>query len=288
MAEALSRLIPNADCRVILVIRHRHRDNPQYFFGKAYNFRAPKYFFPAMIALKVPIGLLGLLLLGLFLFLTLRIPSDWLLPSGVLLGVAALFLLVLSMGATYAGIRHALPVVVLFSVLAGISFAMALSSITPQLKILVALAFIAAAASALPQIRTWEYLNEFAGGTSNAYKYFSDEGADLGQHSEELANYYRQELKPVGLRPDYLYWTSDEENNARGINRFGSDEVHDPPLIALPERSGTIFVASFYLFPKPYWDRAALREARPIKRFGNAFVFRGTFYLPGQAAFALY
>jgi hypothetical protein len=24
MAEALSRLIPNADCRVILVIRHRH------------------------------------------------------------------------------------------------------------------------------------------------------------------------------------------------------------------------------------------------------------------------
>ena len=264
------------------------RESLQYFFGKAYNFRAPRYFFPTMIAVKVPIGLLALLLLGLFLFLTRRIPSDWILPAGVVLAVAALFLFVLSMGATYAGIRHALPVVVLFSIFAGMSFAMALSSKTLQLKILVALAFVAAAVSALPQMRPWEYFNEFVGGANNAYKYFSDEGVDLGQRSKELVNYYRREVQPTGLRPDCLYGTSDEEFIARGINCLGIDKEHDRALIELPERSGTIFTTSSNLFPSSYWDFAALREAQPVKRFGNLFVFRGTFYLPGEAAAALY
>ena len=146
------------------------RESPQLIFGKVYDFRGPRYFFPAMIAVKVPIGLIVVMLIGLFLFFTRRIPPDWILPCAIVLTAAVLFLLVLSRGATYAGIRHALPVVVLLSVFAGISFEMALSSKTRQLKIFVAIAFVAAAASALPQMRPWEYFNEFVGGTSNAYK----------------------------------------------------------------------------------------------------------------------
>src|SRR5271156_5354699 len=42
------------------------RENPQLFLGKVYSFKAPKYFFPTMIAVKVPIGLLALLIVGLF------------------------------------------------------------------------------------------------------------------------------------------------------------------------------------------------------------------------------
>jgi tetratricopeptide (TPR) repeat protein len=263
------------------------REDPQLFFGRAYHFRAPKYYFPAIVAVKLPIGLLALLLLGLFLFFARRIPTDWNLPGGVVLAVAVLFLLVLSTGATYAGIRHALPVVVLLSVLAGMSFAVALSTKTRQLKIFVALAFVAAL-SALPHIRPWEYFNEFAGGTSNAYKYFSDEGVDLGQRTKELARFYKRELQPARLRPDCLYSFSEEEMYARGIDCFGSDKAHDRPLEALPERSGTIFIAPMYLFRRSYWDRPALREAQPARRFGNLFVVQGTFYLPGQAAAALY
>ena len=75
---------------------------------------------------------------------------------------------------------------------------------------------------------------------------------------------------------------------ARGIDCFGSDKVHDRPLEALPERSGTIFIAPYYLIRNSYWDRPALREAQPTRRFGNLFVFQGTFYLPGHAASALY
>ncbi len=264
------------------------RESLQLFFSRVYHSRGPRYFFPAMIAIKVPIGLIALMLLGLFLFVTRRIPPDWILPCGVVLAIAVLFLLVLSTGATYAGIRHALPVVVLLAVFAGIGFEMALSSKTPQLKILVALALLAAAASAVPQMRPWEYFNEFVGGTSEAYKSFSDEGVNLGQRSKELAKYYRRELKPNGVRPICLYWIWDEEKVARGIDCFGSDEKRDAALVELPERSGTIFAGPSDLMRNSYWDTAALRDAKPAKRFGNLFIFQGNFYLPGEAASDFY
>ena len=44
------------------------RESPQLIFGKVYDFRGPRYFFPAMIAVKVPIGLIVVTLIGLFLF----------------------------------------------------------------------------------------------------------------------------------------------------------------------------------------------------------------------------
>jgi tetratricopeptide (TPR) repeat protein len=241
-----------------------------------------------MIAVKLPIGLIALTLLGLFLFIAGRIPPDWVFPGGVVLTMALFFLLILSRGATYAGIRHALPVVVLLAVFAGIGCEMALSSKTPQLKILVALALLAAAASALSQVRPWEYFNEFVGGTSEAYKSFSDEGVNLGQRSKELAKYYRRELEPSGVRPICLYWIWDEEKAARGIDCFGSDDKRDAALVELPERSGTIFAGPSDFIRSSYWDAAALREAKPVKRLGNLFIFQGSFYLPGEAASDFY
>ncbi len=263
------------------------RESPKLFFGQVYHFRGPRYFFPAMIAVKLPIGLLALVLLGLFLFLARRIPPDWIWPSSIVLAVAIFFLLVLSRGATYAGIRHALPVVVLLAVFGGLAFEMALSSRTWHLKIFVALAFIAAAASALPHMRPWEYFNEFVG-TANAYKSFSDEGVDLNQRSKELVGYYRRELKSNGVRPVCLYWIWDQEKAARGIDCLGGDDARDAALIELPERSGTIFAAPSDLIPSSYWDSAALRAATPVGRLGNLFIYQGTFYLPGQAASDLY
>lgn len=264
------------------------RESPQLILGKTYYIRGPRYFFPAMIAVKVPIGLMALMLLGLFLFFRRRIPRDWIFPCGVVLAVAALFLLILSRGATYAGIRHALPVVVLLSVFAGISFEIALRPHTLRLKALVVLAFIAGAVSALPQMRPWEYFNEFVGGAANAYKYFGDEGLDLGQRSKELVGYYNRELKPNGVRPICFYWIFDEEKAARGIDCFGGDKKQDPVREQLPERSGTIFFSPSDLVPTHYWDTPTLREAKPVKRFGNLFIFRGTLYLPGVAASDLY
>jgi hypothetical protein len=264
------------------------RESLQLFFGRVYHSRGPRYFFPAMIAIKVPVGLIAMIVLGLFLVVTRRLPPDWIGPCGLVLASALFFLLVLSTGATYAGIRHALPVVVLLAVFAGVGFERALSSEAWQLKSVVGLVFLAAAVSSLPQMRPWEYFNEFVGGTTNAYKSFSDEGVNLGQRSKELAGYYSRELKPQGLRPVCLYWVWDEEKAARGIDCLGSDEKHDAALVELPERSGTIFAGPSDFVRSSYWDAAALREAKPAKRFGNLFIFQGTFHLPGEAASDFY
>ncbi|HEY8671612.1 MAG TPA: phospholipid carrier-dependent glycosyltransferase [Terriglobales bacterium] len=262
------------------------RENPKLFFGTLYHFRGPWYFFPAMIAIKVPLGLTALMLLGVALFFSGRVRPEWSLPCRALLVVSLFFLIVLAGGATYAGIRHALPVVVLLSVFAGIGLEGALSSQRPQMKIFAGVALLGAAASALPQMRPWEYFNELVGGTANAYTLFNDEGVNLGQRSKELVDYYRRELQPAGVRPICLYWFSDEEKTARKLDCFGGPQNSDPE--DLPERSGTIFASPSSLIPNSFWDRGALRQAKPVERLGNLFIFRGTFYLPGEAASSLY
>jgi tetratricopeptide (TPR) repeat protein len=72
------------------------------------------------------------------------------------------------------------------------------------------------------------------------------------------------------------------------VDCFGSDPKHDEPLDELPERTGTFFMAPSDFAPSPYWDLQAFRKAIPATRFGNAFVFSGTFYVPGLAAYSLY
>jgi len=264
------------------------RETKQIFLGKLYSPKAPRYFFPVVIGAKLPVGLSMLVLLGLFFFLTRRVPKEWLLPGGFLLAMALWFLLVLSGGATYAGVRHALPVVVLLSVFAGMSIAMAIPSPGGARRAIVALAVLAACASALPQMRPWGYYNELAGGPTNAYKYFLDESLDLGQRTKEFAAYAQRELIAKGERPDCWYFDAETELKARGVDCFGSDPTNDEPLRELPERTGTIFADPFTFAPSHYWDRPALRDATPVARFGNAFVFRGTFYVPGLAATSMY
>jgi len=152
----------------------------------------------------------------------------------------------------------------------------------------VAIALLAAGASALPQIRPWEYFNELAGGSANGYRYFIDDSVDLGQRTKEFTQFARRELQPKGVRPSCWYWDSGDEFKARGVDCFGSDPQHDQPIEETCERTGTIFLGPIDFSPSRYWDRPALRQTTPVARFGNAFVFRGTFYLPGHAAAVMY
>jgi len=264
------------------------REGVQIFLGKFYPVKAPRYFFPVMIGAKLPIGLSVLVLLGVCFFLMRRFPKEWLLPGKVVLAAALLFLLLLSGGATYAGVRHALPAVVLLSVFAGMSIALAIRSCSRATRVIVALAILAACVSALPHMRPWEYFNELAGGPANAYKYFLDESVELGQRTKEFAAYARQELQPKGERPICWYFDSDVELKARGFDCFDSHSQIDESPAGLPERTGTIFTDPFIFAPLPYWDHPTIRSATPVARFGNAFVFRGTFYAPGHAASSMY
>jgi tetratricopeptide (TPR) repeat protein len=261
---------------------------PQLIFGHLYIQKGPKYFFPAMIALKLPIGLTILVVLGLFLFVARRLVSEWNLAVGIVFVAAISFLLVLGAGATYAGIRHALPVVVLLSIFAGLFVEHAFASGAASLKAVVALAYLAAIISAVPVMRPWEYFNELVGGKGSAYKYFSDEGVDLGQRTREAANYYYQVLRPAGEVPYVLCYACTKELKGRGVDYVGLNPDADFDRMSNPEQRGTILTSVQFLMRTPYFDLPGLRVITPTQRFGNLFVYRGTFHLPGLAAGEVY
>jgi hypothetical protein len=261
---------------------------PILAFGRSYMKTGPKYFFPGMIALKLPIGLGILVLIGLFLFLARSLPPERNLGLAIVLAASALFLLVLSLGSTYAGIRHALPAVVLLAIPGGLAVQVAFSSNSKLSKAAVAAALFVAAASALPVMRPWEYFNEIIGGTKNGYLYFSDEGVDLSQRGKELAAYYHRVLEPAGEVPLLDYGMFEPEKKARQLDWLGHDKRRDEARLSSLVFSGTILINGGFVGEKPFWDAPHLRDIAPTARFGNLLVFRGTCNCGGILAPSLY
>jgi len=179
-------------------------------------------------------------------------------------------------------------VIPLLAILGGIASHAAQTSKAITLKAIVALAFLAAAASALPVLRPWEYFNEAVGGPSNGYRYFDDEGVDLSQRTKEMARYYREVVRPAGEIPYIDYFTTFIAMRGRGLDCVGCDPKRDEARLMSPEASGTIMEDAKFMSRRLWWDAPALRAATPVARFGNLLVFRGTYALPGKQAGALY
>jgi tetratricopeptide (TPR) repeat protein len=263
------------------------RPDSMLAFGRLYYKKAPRYFFPGVIALKLPLGLILLVLLGMSVLVTHQVPRECKQAAAVVLAAYVGYLLVLSLGSTYGGIRHALPALVFLSMFGGIPLGASRSSSSKPLKIAVVLAFIAAAVSALPVLRPWEYYNEMIG-RQRAYLYFNDEGVDLGQRGKELTTYCRQVLQPAGILPYLDYQVSNGEAKAREIDYVGFDSKRDEALLTSPVWSGTIIIDATELGKRLWWDDAPFRQATPVARFGNVMVFRGTFLVPGAQAETLF
>ena len=126
---------------------------------------------------------------------------------------------------------------------------MAIISKSKLLKAAVATALAAAAASALPVLRPWEYYNEIMGGSKNGYLYFSDQGIDVGQRGKELAAYYHRVLEPAGEVPLYAYGngTNESELNARHVDWLGRDPKRDKTRLSSPVFSGSLLINSKFL-----------------------------------------
>src|SRR5262245_23520845 len=257
------------------------RDIPLYFFGRSYPDGTPWYFFPGVLLVKVPLGLLALAALGAAMLLLRKVPRSLASPLGCMLGLAALFLAFLGMSnAGYAGVRHALAVVPPLALLGALALERALVAHSRFLRGFAALSIIAASASALPVMRPWEYYNELVGGARNAHRYFNDEGLDLGQRTEELVRYYETHLRPSGEVPFDEYGLSREERQRRNVRTLSWDD--DAP--DSDDIKGTVFVNATSLAPSPVYDYTAFRDAQPIARFGNLLVYRGEFRLPWRRA----
>ena len=263
---------------------------PILAFGEMYYSKGPIYYFPGVIAAKLPIGMLLLSLFGAALFILGRIPKSYRAPTAGLGTLAALFLVFLVIGSSYGGVRHALPVFPLIVVLGSFPIYFAVQNRSYKVGVVSAVLLLAAVGSAVPVMRPWEYFNEFAGGTAGAHKYFSDEGVDLGLRLKEIAKYNDENLKPAGELPFLLYFSSDVERRRRGIDYVGRDPDRDAQRLAAETLTGTFIAGGPELSPKLWWDVAKpLRDVEPIARMGNVFVFRGTFARsPSAVARSLY
>ena len=157
------------------------------------------------------------------------------------------------------------------AIFAGCAITFGLGSKSKPLQVTVALLVVAAAASALPVMRPWEYFNELIGGAKNGYLYFNDEGVDLWQRSNELAGYYHLVLQPAGEIPVAVYPIFPIEMKARGLNwpeRKGD-------LLQYLKGSPTVLVDAKGLSRTSYWDHEFLARRTPTARFGNLLIFRG-------------
>ena len=245
-----------------------------FAFGRRYD-KEPFYLVPGIIGVKLPVGLLLLTLIGGGLLIFRRIPHDFYVPLFGVLAFASMFLIVLATGSAYGGIRHALPIVPALALLAAVAVYTALRSMSLVLKGAVAVAVIGAMVSAVPVMRPWEYYNEIAGGPSGAYLYFSDEGVDAEMRVKELVSYYNEHLRTSGEIPYLMYPVHQPEKERRDLDWIGKDLGRDEEKLSNEVVTGTIFVGARRVARLP-----AFRDEVPIARFGNLFVFRGTFKFP--------
>ena len=250
------------------------RGIPVYFLGHVYTDRGPVYFFPVVLAAKLPLGLLALSLSGLIWFWQRKLPGSWDPPGMGLLLLAFGFLLALARGVSYGGVRHALPVLVVLGVFGGMVSSWGLFSGSRLAKILVVVALLIGAISAVPRIRPWEYFNEVAGGPGRAYVDFGDEGVDMGQRTRDIVRYYREHLEPSGDVPYLLYPMAGTEQKRRGVRTQASND-EEVEVTRCVGHLSCDFDGNF--------SRSSLSVVS-VRRSGRADwqfdIYRGTFHLP--------
>lgn len=253
---------------------------PVYFLGRTLLREAPFYLFPTHLAVKLPLGLILLVVLGAATLVSRRAllpPRGWVFASAV--GFAVLYLVTLgSSSSTYAGIRHALPVVPVLAMIAALAVERAWTMKSSAWRAATAVAVLVAAASALPVTRPWEYYNEVIG-RDDAWLHFNDEGLDMGLRTLDAIRVYR-ELKSGGTDGEIfvLYGLLPEHRERVGLP--DAFEQLDAAADVSSTVTGTFLMAANSLAPRPWYDFASFREAEPVDRVGNLLVYRGSFRLP--------
>ena len=257
---------------------------PVLAFGQQFYSKAPFYFFPGIVAAKLPTGLLILSIIGAILLITGRLPREYLAPFLVVTAFTAMFLFFLIRGSSYAGVRHALPLFPFAALLGAFAIVWLMRSRIIALQLGSSLLIVAAIVSAVPQMRPWEYFNEIVGGAEKGYLYFNDEGVDLSQRIAEVANYYHRELEPRGEVPYLAYFSNSADRKARGMDWVGHDKTRDANKYDGDTITGTVIIGANELGPKMYNDVGkVLRGREPTARYGNIFIFQGTFETPKAA-----
>jgi hypothetical protein len=267
------------------------RADSTYAFGELTFMKHRPLIFPGYIAVRVPFPLILLSCFGCLLAFQRDSPGADKIATAVLLAFASVLLIVLMRSnADYAGVRHALTVYFVMAVLCGFAMRFLSGFGRKAVGVVVLGLTLGACAPALIVERPWEYHNFLAGGTDRAYRYFRNDGIDLGQRDKEIAEYCRRKLEPAGEVPYVGYYRSLIKSDLVSYRHAKVKALDDPSGEEFPSTtiSGTLLVHASGAAPAIWSDHKALREAQPADRIGNVLVFRGTYYLPNIRADALF
>ena len=252
-------------------------------WGKVYAGAPPWHTWPSVIASKLPLGLMALALLGAIALLRLPLSRDARWASG---GVAAVTIAhlaaLMSSQATYAGVRHAMPLVVALAILGGAAVAWAWQSRSRPWLALAAASWLIALGMTAREPRLWEYHNELAGGSDRGWDQFGNEGVDLGQRFHEMNAYYQSVIKPTGEPVFYDYGFNRPQSLRAGVPlRRRVESLRDDNVEGIYE--GWFLIAT--QMNKPWtsagWDPAVgLRGLKRVARFGMVEVWKGRQQLP--------
>jgi hypothetical protein len=259
-------------------------------FGRLTFMERRLLIYPGYVAVKLPIPLLVLSLFGCVAMFRKDTSKTDKQTAGVLLALAAFLLVILARSnADWAGVRHAMIVCIVMAMMAGFGVQRLLGLRSQWLGIFVLGVIVAACIPALTVERPWEYHNILGGGTKEAYRYFRNDGVDVGQRDKEIADYCRKlgsggEVPWVGYTPSFMKPDLIDYRHVRlrALNDPSGEEL--PPATI----TGTILISGTDTAPGIWSDNKALREAQPVERMGTMLVYRGTYYLPNIRAGALF
>jgi len=260
-------------------------------FGRLTFMERRPLIFPGYIAVKVPIALTVLSLFGCVVVFWRNTSNADKATAVMLLLLAGFLLIILARSnAEWAGVRHAMTVCIVMSIMAGFGVRFLLNVRIRWLGMATLGMVVAATIPALAVERPWEYHNILGGGTKGAYLYFRNDGVDVGQRDKEIANYCRSQVATTGEGPWVGYTPSFIEPDLIDYRHVKLRALDDPLGGEFPPASitGTIVIDGTDIAPAIWTDNKALREAQPVDRMGTVLVFRGTYYLPNLRADALF
>jgi hypothetical protein len=256
-------------------------------WGELYYGNPPWFSWPAILAAKLPLALLVLLLAGLPLAARRALPATarWCLAAVV---AAAGFHMVALVGSDgiWGGVRHAMPAITAAAILAGgvLSWAWQRRS-RPALAAVAAL-YVAAVAMTIREPRAWEYHNELVGGSADGYRYFQNEGLDLGQRFHELRAFHDRHIAGSG-EPLYVdYWVGEEQMRAaKLVQRDRVESLHDTNTEG--RYRGWFVYPMIETLPWPQWDwdpEVVFKDMRMVERLGFIGIWHGEMARPQTRA----
>lgn len=260
-------------------------------WGKTYYGNPPWFSWPAIVASKLPLALMALLLATLPLLATTRLSASarWSLAAVV---AACGFHLVALMGSDgiWGGVRHALPVLVGLAVVGGGALGLAWQRRSRPMLAGVAVLYVLAAGMTLREPRLWEYHNELVGGSANGYRYFANEGLDLGQRFHEIRAFHDRVIAPSGEPMYNNYWMGEEQVRAAKL-RFRK------PVESLADTNLAGHYRGWFIYPMtdtlawPQWDwdpQVVFKDMKLVARFGYVSIWHGELNRPQTRAGALF